>query len=282
MLLRLFLLWTRLVLRFLGASRKRYQIGETSLLVHRLGPEDGEPWVLLHGLGSTSLSWHRIARALRSECRLVIPELSALGGTATPRHGLGVADGARVVGRLIERELPGRRVNLGGISLGGWIAVRATLARPDQVGRLLLIDCAGYLDQDWERIQDLTRIDDLAGVERLYKVLFQRTPWILRRSKGVFLRAYSSPAVRQIFDTTTEADGFTDRDLARIEVPVGLIWGERDGLFELAVARAMAAALPDARLEVLEGAGHAVHWERPKQLVRAVRAFRDSTHPRQG
>jgi pimeloyl-ACP methyl ester carboxylesterase len=117
-------------------------------------------------------------------------------------------------------------------------------------------------------------IEDLAGVDRLYTAMFVRAPWIMRISRAVFLKAYTSPSVRNVLAGLTEDDTFDDADLARLRMPVELIWAESDGLFTLETARAMAAALPNAHLEVLPGCGHAAHLERPRALVTALQRFR--------
>jgi 4,5:9,10-diseco-3-hydroxy-5,9,17-trioxoandrosta-1(10),2-diene-4-oate hydrolase len=57
-------------------------------------------------------------------------------------------------------------------------------------------------------------------------------------------------------------------------MPTALIWGERDGLFKLETARAMAAALPDPCLTILPDCGHAVHLECPGRLAEALKEFR--------
>lgn len=279
MLLYLFYLASKLTLFLLGGRRRSVDSGAVSLAYYRLGPEDGEPWVLLHGLGSTAVGWLPVLRALRGDCRLIVPELSALGGTRAPGDALSLRLASQVLAELIEKELGGRPVTLAGLSLGGWMAVRLALDRPDLVSRLLLIDAGGYRNQDWRAIESLVRVADLDGVDRLYKALFAQTPWIMERTRPGFLAVYTSPAVRNTLDQLAEGDAYDDADLARIRVPTGLIWGEHDGLFTVGAARAMAAALPRASLEVLPGIGHAVHLERPGLLIGAIQRFRRRTAP---
>ena len=280
MLLSSFTLATALVLLFLGARRKRLPLGDEVTIAYTvLGPRDGEPWLLLHGLGSVGSSWLPVLSALRRECRLIVPELSALGGTRSPGGGLNLRQGPAALARLLETELDGRPATVCGLSLGGWMAVRLALARPDLVSRLVLIDGGGYLHQDWARVQELVKVTDVAGVSRLYAALFVRAPWILRHSKAAFLAAYTSPGVKTILNETERRDAFDDADLARIEVPAGLIWGEHDGLFPVATAEAMARALPTASLTVIPGCGHALHWDCPERLVAAIQKFRRATRP---
>ncbi|HKI05131.1 MAG TPA: alpha/beta hydrolase [Thermoanaerobaculia bacterium] len=273
-LFRLLSLATARYLRLLGARRERLRLGDVSLVYYDIGREDAEPWVLLHGLGSVAASWSPVMRGLRRSCRMLVPELSALGGTEAPGHGLGVKATAEVLTELMAEKLGDRPVTLVGLSLGGWAAVRLALAHPERVARLVLIDAGGYRDQDWDKIESLVTLEDLAGVDRLYTALFVRVPWMMRISRSVFLKAYTSPSVRNVLAGLTEDDTFDDADLARLRMPVELIWAEGDGLFTLETARAMAAALPNAHLEVLPGCGHAAHLERPRALVAALQRFR--------
>ncbi len=284
MLLRCAAAASNLSMRLMGARRVRREIPPASVVLYRLGPPDAEPWLLLHGMGSIAGSWVRVLGALRRDCRLLVPELSNLGGSRVPGGGIGVANSADYLARLLAAELGYvgemgeqiRPVTVVGLSLGGWMAVRLALARPDLVARLVLVDAGGYRDQDWDRIQRLVGVADLADVDRLYGEMFVRTPWILRRSRPAFLRSYTSPGVRSVLTDTTEADAFDDGDLGRLTMPTALIWGEHDGLFQLATARAMAAALPHGRLEVIPGCGHALHLECPERLAAALQRFRRS------
>jgi pimeloyl-ACP methyl ester carboxylesterase len=278
-IVRLFTLANDLWLRLLGARRRSLDCGEVTLAYTVVGRTDGEPWLLLHGLGSVGAGWSPVMRSLRRDCRLVIPELTALGGTRAPNDCLSMGQAVEVLARLIETEFGGRPVTLTGLSLGGWMAVRLALARPDLVARLVLIDAGGYRDQDWEKVESLVRVDDFAGVDRLYPALFTRVPWIMRISRPAFLKSYTSAAVRNTLDGLCEADTFKDADLARLHMPTALIWGENDGLFSSKTARAMAAAIPQARLEILPGCGHALHIECPRALVAALQRARRATAP---
>ncbi len=276
---RLFLLLTTLYLRLLGARRGQLRKGCVSLVYYEIGPRDGEPWVLLHGLGSVAAGWGPVMRALRQGCRMIVPELSALGGTRCPGEGLGIIPAVEILTELLRKKFGGRPVTVAGLSLGGWIAVRLALAHPEQVSRLVLIDAGGYREQDWETIQSLVTVQDLAGVDRLYPALFARVPWLMRVSRTGFLKAYTSPSVKNVLAGLTEDDTFDDADLARLRMPVELIWGDRDGLFTVETARTMAAALPDARLQVLSGRGHALHLECPGDLVAALQRLRRAAIP---
>lgn len=280
MWLYLFSLLTRYALTLTGARRKHLRVGAVRLVYYVLGPEDGEPWVFLHGLGSVAATWGTILFRLRRDCRLVVPELSKFGGSQIPGDVLDIRDGSKVLARLIEKEFGRRPATVAGLSLGGWLAVRLALARPELVARLVLINTGGYRHQDWGAIEQLVRVSDMTGVERLYTAFFVRTPWVMDYSRRAFLEAYTSPPVLGALDRISEEDTFDDDDLRQLRMPTALIWGERDGLFRIEAARAMAEALPDATLEVLEGCGHAIHLECPDRLADAIQKVRRAVAPR--
>jgi len=267
---------TRLAYRALGFRTGVVRFGNWRLRVHRGGAPGGEPWLLLHGLGATSGTWLPLVRRLRGECRFVLPELSRLGGSRGPRPALSVPEGAELVDRLLDLDFADAPPTVCGISLGGWMAVRAAAAAPRRCGRLLLVVPGGYRHQDWERISRMVRVATYQDSEAMWRALFVSPPWWLRRARPIFYLSYRSPEVAEVLATVREEDAFDDEELARLDLPVGLIWGERDELFRLEVGERMAAVLPHGRLWSVAGAAHALQWERPGDFVDAVRAFRSA------
>jgi pimeloyl-ACP methyl ester carboxylesterase len=274
MLMRLLALVTHVWLTLLGYRRTRRKLGEWSLVFYRKGrrgePAVGEPRVLLHGLGSNALSWSPVARHLASRSRVLIPELSRIGGTRGPRAALDVAEGAKVVAELLRRELAGEPATIVGLSLGGWMAMRLALAEPALVSRLVLIDAGGYRDQDWEAIRSLVTVRSEADVERLYGALFHRVPLLFRLSRTTFRRVFQSPVVTGILEHLVDDDLFGPEEIARLQVPVAVIWGEQDGVFSEAVGRQIARHAREGAFYLVSDVGHGLHWEAPRRLVEAM------------
>lgn len=266
------------LLRLLGCRSTRVPVslgtGEAELLSWRVGPEGGEPWVMLHGLGSMAASWSVLLRDLRRECRICVPELSWLGGSEVPDGALAVRDGVEATLAVLDRELPGRPVTLVGNSLGGWVALRLALEHPERVNRLVLIAPGGFREQDWQRIENLIRVSDQRSTEALLKAMFIRPPLPERLLLHGFHAAFQSRAVLGALGKMSEEDALDRADLSRIDVPAALVWGEHDGIFTIEVAEHMAEALPRGVLYRVETAGHIVQWESPRRLVDAVRDFR--------
>lgn len=262
--------------RLSGGRRFFVDVAGARFPVWDYGPRDGEPWVLLHGLASSALAWRDVAVELSGGRRLLLPEMSTWSGAQRhddPSGGVTLEQGTALVHALVEDVLGGRPVTLGGMSLGAWIAVRVALDRPVLVRRLLLIDAAGWRGQDWQRVERLVRVETRKDLDSLYDAIFADPPWALRLVREAFFHAYRSQGVASILGSIREEDAYDADDLARLDLPTGVIWGTEDGLFPPEVARATAEALPESRLWLLRDCGHNPHWEKPRELVRAVQEF---------
>ena len=82
---------------------------------------------------------------------------------------------------------------------------------------------------------------------------------VRRRAAAAVLRSFRLDLVREL-----------EAVHRRIDVPVQLVWGERDAFFPVARAREMVATFPDARLAVVDGAGLFAHEERPAEVAAAL------------
>jgi 2-hydroxy-6-oxonona-2,4-dienedioate hydrolase len=278
MIFELFRWWGHRTLERSGGTHGRREIGDVDLVVHRFGPPDGDPWLLLHGMaGTTATTWAPVVKALGRECRMISPELSSIGGTRAPGGAVDLDTAPDLLAELVETELGEGPVTVAGVSLGAWMAVLLARERPDLVGRLVLADAAGFLDQDWERIERQVTLESPDQTQELLEALYHRIPWSLRLARRGFYQAYTSEAVSCILATTSEAHAYTDEELAAIRAPALILWGDSDRLFYPEVGEALARAIPDARYQVIDHCGHALHWECPKEFAAAITRFHRTT-----
>ena len=68
-------------------------------------------------------------------------------------------------------------------------------------------------------------------------------------------------------------------ELREIDVPTLILWGEQDALFPREEQERLASAIPGATLKIYPETGHAVHWERPEQVVGDLEAFIEEVSP---
>ena len=232
--------------------------------------------VLLHGFTHTGRSWNGVARALPQRYRPHAPDLRGHGraGTATPVT-------LRAVVSDLDRLAPGEHLALAGYSMGGRIALQYALARPARVRRLVLIGASPGIADRADREARLHADERLAGeIERMpieafaahwarTPVLADQPPEIAARVHADRLRNTPQGLARALRGLGAGALPSVWHRLGELRIPVLLLVGERDQKF-LAIAGAMADEISSARLQVIPGAGHAAHLERPEAVAAAI------------
>lgn len=247
----------------------------------------GEPVVMLHGFGSSAYSWRHVSAALEDAYELIAVDLNGHG--YTERSGSAAA--YTVAGQLalvlgLMDALGIEDAHLAGHSYGGALAAHLAWRHPERARSLVLVDSARP-SYPWERrhlsaaIRPLTflyvrtrairRQAVLAGLERSFANDGRITPELVDayyeriRIEGV------SRAFRGLTRPTSEPRRMPD--LARLDLPVLMVWGAEDELTVLEEARQVAAELPDAELVVLDGVGHIPLEESPAELAELMRRF---------
>lgn len=186
--------------------------------------------MFLPGASGNTRFWGPVAAQLRHPGARHFLAWPGLGGVPSEPGVSGVAD---LVARVV-REITGP-VALLAQSMGGVIAVRATLERPDLVRHLVLSVTSGGIDmaslgaQDWRPAFH----EGNAGLP------------------GWFVN---------------EREDLTER-MREIAIPVLLLWGDADPISPVAVGRRLAELFPRAELVVVEGGTHDLVRERAKDVV---------------
>ncbi|HEY7074683.1 MAG TPA: 2-succinyl-6-hydroxy-2,4-cyclohexadiene-1-carboxylate synthase [Solirubrobacteraceae bacterium] len=232
--------------------------------------------VLLHGFTQTRRSWRRTVQALGGRYRALAPDLPGHGQSA---HRVASFDACTAY----VRALAPPRFSLAGYSMGGRVALHAALALRDRLEQLVLIGASPGLAEATERAARRAADDALADrIEAIGVEAFAREwaaqPLFAGQPERVAAAAHAdrlrntaeglAAALRGL--GTGAMDPLWDR-LPELTIPVTLLVGERDEKFR-AIAERMAARLPDARLTIVPGAGHAAHLERPEVVAQLVAA----------
>jgi pimeloyl-ACP methyl ester carboxylesterase len=262
-------------LDFAGAKREIFAADDgTNLSAFVLGPLSAErPVVLLHGLGADATYWADAARFLaRHDRTVILPDAPGSGRSDPPRNPSGYGLPGRLAALdALARALALEKFDLVGHSLGGWTAGWYALKFPWKTGRLVLVDAGGLSltsDVDAERARVVPT--DRAGARRIFDLLFFRKP---APSAGFVLdafgRNYGGGAAALTVARLTKADGLYEH-LGELPDGTTLIWGERETLFPIAIAREAASRMRAARLVVLDGAGHDGPLETPAAFHEAL------------
>src|SRR5580700_70165 len=138
-----------------------------SLLYYR-SHGNGEPVLLIHGLGGSGMDWSLQIPALERRFRVIVPDLPGCGSSAQPPGAYSIAGFACTLWSLLD-QLEVSRVNIVGFSMGGAVALEMSLQRPTLVPRLALINSlATYRDQwrKWMYARSCAALIRLVGMRR--------------------------------------------------------------------------------------------------------------------
>jgi pimeloyl-ACP methyl ester carboxylesterase len=230
---------------------------------------DGPVLLLSHGYGATSAMFDQNLAALWSGHRVITWDLRGHGGSDSPADPASYSAGHAVADMVaILDQLGVDRAVLGGHSLGGYLSLDFTLAHPERVAGLVLIDTGPGFRKDEARDGWNQRAEGTATrlAERGLAAL----------GSGAELGANGHQDVAGLIlaarGTLTQRDGHVMDGLPGIAVPTLVIVGADDKNF-LAAADYMAARIPGARKVVIPAAGHAPNVEQPEAFNAEVVAF---------
>jgi pimeloyl-ACP methyl ester carboxylesterase len=248
--------------------------------------------VWLHGFSDEPDSFMQTARGLAGRYRIVAPALPGFGGWVdrNERHTLEAY--AAWLGEVVH-DLGGERFHLMGNSLGGAAAIAIAAAdHGAHVASLVPVNSAGLdiagvrsVNDEMREGHNLFAVHDRAGYDGFLKRIFAKPPLVPGPVRAKLTSQLSGSAqwydriVADMLESARLPAGegvMSSVDLPSINAPTLVVWGDRDTLFPLAHAQHLARAIPNVKLEVLEGVGHCPHIESPARLATAVRSFFDT------
>lgn len=239
---------------------------------------EGTPFVLLHGFPFSSESFWPQLDSPPGGFRLLVPDHRGFGKSA-PGDGVttmeAMADDALAL--LDALSIP--QAIIGGVSMGGYVAIALTRRDPGRVKALVLIDTQSSADDDAgkarrEAVAQEVEAKGLGPLAEtmLPKLLAPDAPADVKTRVDQMMRAQSPAATAAASrGMALRTDG---RDiLSRFGGPCLVVVGELDAITPVEKAKAMAALMPQATVSVIPGAGHLPNLERPDEFHKAVGAF---------
>jgi pimeloyl-ACP methyl ester carboxylesterase len=178
---------------------------------------------------------------------------------------------------------------LAGMSMGGFMAVRFAQAHPERLDGLVLLDsmAEAYPEDEQEEyggMQEAMRgaptvpgeLAQTAGDLMFSERAHEEQSNLVEKWTGRW-QTYPGDAVAEEIESWRTEPGVLD-ELADVDVPTLAIHGEHDQSIPPERARRTVEALPDARMELIEGAGHPSNLERPAAVNDALRAFLEEVY----
>ena len=262
---------------------------------------EGDPMVMVHGLGGNALNWMDAAPGFTSSHRVVALDLAGFGETPLFDRSAAVGANAQLVRRFIEK-LFDRPATLVGNSMGGHIAVLIAAGHPELVERAVLVDPAvpgvhvrrpepamlalmAALSVPGLAVNVLERRTRELGAEALVRQTLALVCADPSRLSDAIVKAHVKLTEERghlgaqnsrAFVQASRSIGLRMADprfwvtTRRVKAPVLVVHGELDRVIPIAAARELVHRMPDWELRVIEGAGHVPMMETPAVFQKVV------------
>jgi pimeloyl-ACP methyl ester carboxylesterase len=240
----------------------------------------GPPLVLLHGILGDSRVWKRQLAGLADTFTVVAWDAPGAGRSGDPPERFTFADWADCLKGLLDAAGI-EHAHVLGLSWGGVLAQEFYDRHSTSVRSLVIADSyAGWKGSLPESVcQERLAASVREAALPAHEFIPAWMPGLVSDEAGADLQDeiatiisdYHPAGYRLMAAAIARAD--TRPLLPRIQVPTLLIWGERDARSSLPVARALHAAIPNATLAIVLGAGHLSNMEQPAAFNAEVRRF---------
>ncbi len=245
----------------------------------------GPPIVLLHAFPLSREMWRPQIDALRNDYRVIAPDLRGFGGTGRFDGLPSIMQLADDVARLLDKLGLTKPVVLGGLSMGGYVALAFARQYPARLRGLILADTRAEADND-ESKANRDKLIAFARSHTVVEVLEQLLPKLIgeetRTQRPLVVETVRRIASAQAIDGVIDAlAALRDRPdatphLAKINVPTLVIVGAADLLTPPGMAKTLVNGIPGAHLAVVNGAGHLANLEKPDEFNVALRSLLQS------
>lgn len=277
-----------------GAPGRFVSVGEYEMHVREWGDPSSPPLLLLHGFGAAAATeLADLGARMGERFHVIAPDMLGMGRSERvlePGAWYGIRQRAARMPRILDQLNVDEPAAVMGTSFGGAVALQLALDHPQRVRRLVLIDAQAmelgggvfqwlgslplglgtslsYLGQGGgsvERAQaDYEKSCSSGGPcpDRSQA----ESEWAMRKIRG------TSQAFRAI--SASPLDARIPADLSQVGAETLVIWGSDDPWIPLEQGRRLAEAIPNARLEIIDQAGHSPYKDQPEAVVALIASF---------
>jgi len=232
----------------------------------------GAPLIVLHH-STGNPGWIPFYERLAERATVYVPDMPGYGQSARPEWAREPRDLGIVLLQALGR-LGLSRVALVGLGFGGFVAAEMATMNPAPIGRLVLVGAPGHQPREGEILDQM-----MVDFDEYVRAGF--------RDEEQFRAVFGDDARRrfkELWDYSREMTArlcwkpyMFNRRLApllrEVQTPTLILHGAEDAIVPTDVARQYAEALPNARLELVPGAGHLLEYEDPAAIAARIATF---------
>ena len=230
----------------------------------------GPPLVLLHGFGANKDHWLKVAPQLAKHFHLYLPDLAGFGDAS--RHAsssYGVASQVKRLQIFLE-QIGETRVDVGGNSMGGYLAIMLAHKIPAQVNSLWLLAPAGIANAEpsdmfpsaspfeLSKAENPLVIETSEDFDALAGYCFHKIPMMPKKFRNVLLeRAIRDSEFNHKIFTELNSDRITIEDsIVELSMPTLVVWGDRDRVLHYSGMDTLKTKLANGTFVLMPDIGH--------------------------
>ncbi len=254
------------------------------MILNKLEAGQGPALVLLHGFPLNRWMWSLQLLELASpHCHVIAPDLPGHGTMALSPNGHSVDTMADEVIRLLDHMGLTEPVVVGGLSMGGYVALSIAVRYPHRLRGLVLLNTRAGADtpetakvreeiaQTIEKTGDSSVVLEIMLPKLLAPATYQDQPEIVEMTRDMM--ASASPEGVAATSRALAARPSRIDDLPNIRLPTLVIAGANDQLIPLSESESLASAIPGAELVIIPDSGHLSPRENPEATNAAILGF---------
>lgn len=269
-----------------GLTTKKITVRGVDITYSEGGPVGGEPMILLHGFTGDRNNWNRMAKYLTGKYRVYIPDLPGHGESSSGLElDYSMPEQSSVMKAFVD-ELGLEKYHIAGNSMGGGLAIQWATFRPQQVLSLALIDSAGLYEHNGQVMQDMMagKVDLMVqkpgDMRKVIDLAMADKPFLPQELLEVMEQRQIAryPIYKKIIDglmktQKTMGPGMFGIALKSFRMPVLILWGEQDKIFEVAVTKELERNIKNHKTVIMQGIGHVPIFEAPKDSANIYKDF---------
>ena len=241
-------------------------------------PGKGETIVLIHGFTANKDNWNRFVRYIPKEYRVIAFDMPGHGDSDKPVEQTYTIDYMASNLDQAVNTLGISKFHLAGNSMGGWISIFYATRYPQKVISLCLVDNAGLqavspqpsdLQLAMLKGQSPLTPSSKEEYDELLKYVFYKQPFIpwpitaVLADKAITSCEFNKKVGKEF--TTQSTDIYPL--LAGLNVPVLVIWGDKDRILHVSTTEVLKKSLPNSEIVIIKDCGHLPMLERAKETA---------------
>jgi pimeloyl-ACP methyl ester carboxylesterase len=249
----------------------------------------GEPLVLVHGFGTKLQGWDFQIQFFKKLMKVIALDNRGVGYSSRPNYPYSMDMFVEDIHNLLAHLEVKQKINLCGISMGGMIAQHYALKYPNELKTLILCATSEKLGKGAHKIIDgLREIDELSLEEKMFimfpYIISRKFEKKLREDKQlldsikediVFITPCKNPTTIKDYENQSAAveKHDTSKLIDKIRIPTLILGGSKDRLIPNYHQIALHEMIPNSKLEIIKGCGHAFTIEEPDQVNELIWDF---------